>query len=84
MMRTLLMGKKEIRETQVEYYPLAEDCGEIGECYGVEVVCSDGEAVHIPRITLSQSRILMLLSTLMEYLVTPTTLRDVVEDWVAR
>lgn len=81
-MRTLLMGRKVIQELNVDYYLLAEEYGDLGECYGVKVSCACGEDESIRGITLSQSKILLLISVLIEQSVTPTTLHDVVEDWI--
>lgn len=81
-MRTLLMGKRVIQKQDINYYLLAEEYGDLGECYGVKIACSNGEDDSIRGITLSQSKILLLLSVLMEQSVTPTTLHDVVEDWI--
>ena len=49
--------------------------------YGVCVECGM-ESVSIADITSSQSRILDLLTALVECGVTPVCLRDVVEDWL--
>ena len=77
------MGRRQVRELCVDYYLLSEDVESIGERYGIQVTCKD-EAETIFGITISQIRILSLLRRLMDGLVTPSTVRDVVEDWIVR
>lgn len=81
-MRSLLFGRKEICHQPMDYYLLTETCGNLCESYGIEISCENGDDALVRGITLSQSKILVLLSMLMEYAVTPVTLKDVVEDWV--
>jgi len=83
-MRSLLIGTKEILKEQIEYYILAEeDQDAYMESYGVRIV--HGESIsQICRITASSDKIQTLIMRLMEGLVTPITLRDVIEDWVLR
>ena len=53
------------------------------ESYGVKVAASGGgDEAHIPNITTSISRIDDLAQLLMRNLVTPTTLEEVVQDWL--
>ena len=52
------------------------------ESYGNKDVGWDGEVAVIPHITISISRIDELAELLLRNGVTPTTLRDVVEDWL--
>jgi len=80
--RTLFMGSRDISDHSVSYYLLADECGELGENYGVAIEDREGETSHVAGITPSQCRILGLVSALMKYAVTPATLRDVIEDWI--
>ena len=53
------------------------------ESYGVKVAQRGGtEAAEIPNVTTSVARIDELLEWLTRNFVTPSTLRDVVEDWL--
>ena len=53
------------------------------ESYGVCVAMDDGsERAAIPNLTISVSRIDALMELLMRNKVGPTTLRDVVADWL--
>ena len=81
-MRSLFMGRKIVLERAMDYYLLTEELGEAWESYGVEIAYTDGENAKICGITLSQRQILLLISKLIECTVTPTTLRDVIEDWL--
>ena len=81
-MRSLLIGERTLRQQTLAYYLLAEECEDVGEYYGVGVCGSGGEKMEIPRITVSQHKIMLLGSTLVKHLVTPTTLRDVIDDWI--
>lgn len=75
------MGRKQVLDTPVEYYLLAEDCGNTCENYGISIVCGE-EKESIRGITVSQNKIYTLLERVMAGFVTATTLRDVVEDWI--
>ena len=75
---------------RIRYYILAEEAESAGsllcENYGVRIVSSgDGEhqSESLRQITVCLNRISRLVQMLAEHLVTPTELRDVVEDWVA-
>lgn len=81
-MRTLFIGRKEIRKQPVDYYLLTDEFENFCENYGVQISCAGGEASAVRGLTISQNKILLLLSTLMKYAVTPTTLQDVVDDWL--
>ena len=52
------------------------------ENYGVGVREENGACTRIPGITASAVRIDELMSLLVEHKVGPTTLHDVVEDWL--
>ena len=80
-MRRIFMGTALCQELPVRYDLLAE-AGEDGtETYGVGVEYA-GETAEIPNITPFQHRIQKLAEALMQGCVTPTTLRDVAEDWL--
>ena len=68
------------------HYFLTIDQEETGcffcEDYGVRIADDAGGQTSIPRITTSASRIDELLTLLVEHLVGPAGLRDVVEDWL--
>ena len=80
-MRRILMGTSCCHGETVKYYLLEDAAGSIAQQYGVFLECGS-EQVSLPGITVSQSRILALLDTLMSGSVTPVSLRDVVEDWL--
>ncbi len=52
------------------------------EDYGIQVREENGDCVSIPGITTSTTRINALMSLLIKHGITPTTLHDVVADWV--
>lgn len=81
-MRTLHFGEKKVETMAVNYYLLADELGSEFESYGVEVCCSNGDQAAVRGVTISQSKILLLMSMLMEYAVTPVALRDVVDDFL--
>ena len=91
-MRELLVDtcETEISAGQVGqycYYILVDEMevaeGFSCESYGVKVAdLARGEAESVPNITVSVSRIDELIDLLIRNLVTPVTLRDVVEDWL--
>ena len=80
-MRRIFMGTARCLDHPIRYYLLAE-AGEDGtETYGIGVEYA-GETAEIPNITPFQHRIQKLAEALMQGCVTPTTLRDVAEDWL--
>ena len=82
-MREILIGKKQIMDRQYRYYLLAETGENDCEYYGVKI--TDGrEDAALRNITVSQRNIQFLGALLVDFSVTPMTLRDVVEDWLAR
>ena len=82
-MREILIGKKQIMDRQYRYYLLAETAENDCEYYGVKI--TDGrEDAALRSITVSQRNIQSLGALLVDFSVTPMTLRDVVEDWLAR
>lgn len=52
------------------------------ESYGVRVRELDGESEQVPHITVSAGRIDELMELLVRNVVTPCTLKDVVDDWL--
>jgi hypothetical protein len=55
------------------------------ESYGVGVtILENGEAEIVPNVTFCKTKVLSLIETLAVHLVTPVTVRDVVEDWLCR
>lgn len=68
------------------YYSLLVDQVESGdffcENYGVSVQEENGDSASIPSITTSAMRIDELITLLVENKVGPTTLADVVADWL--
>ena len=81
LMRRIFMGTARCLDQPIRYYLLAE-AGEDGtETYGIGVEYA-GETAEIPNITPFQHRIQKLAEALMQGCVTPTTLRDVAEDWL--
>lgn len=52
------------------------------ESYGVKISEYGGESQAAPDLTVSMSRIDELLEQLIQNVVTPCTLRDVVDDWL--
>lgn len=81
-MRALLVGRREIQDQPMDYYLLAEECENLCENYGVEISCASGEDVAVPGITPSQNKITGLLALLLQHTVTPSALRDIVDDWL--
>lgn len=75
------MGTSCCHGETIKYYLLEDAAGSIAQQYGVFLECGS-EHASLPGITVSQSRILALLDTLMSGSVTPVSLRDVVEDWL--
>lgn len=80
-MRRILMGTGCCLGETVKYYLLEDAAGSIAKQYGISLECGNEQA-SLPGITVSQSRILALLDTLISGSVTPVSLRDVVEDWL--
>jgi hypothetical protein len=53
------------------------------ETYGVGIsICEHGETAFVPNVTLNLTAILQLSALLVDHLVTPSTVRDIVEDWL--
>ena len=83
-MREIFIGANDIRDQRVAYYLLAESMGAEGgyETYGVKIAGPGGDGDAVRDLTISQDRILRLISLLVDCRVTPVSLRDVVEDWL--
>jgi len=58
------------------------ECGHDGKCYGVRICTSEGEAEEVHCLTSDITAIESLYDLLVDGLVTPTTLKDVVYDWL--
>lgn len=73
-------------QTRCFHYFLLVDPVEHGnffcENYGVKVSEENGDSALIRGITASSRRIHELITTLVEHLVGPTVLADVVDDWL--
>lgn len=53
------------------------------ESFGVGVtICENGETGIVPNVTFSRTGVLSLAASLAFHLVTPVTVRDIVEDWL--
>lgn len=90
-MRELAVAKKQACDEQgrVHDYEYSILVGEMTvasgiccESYGVKVRECDGESEEITNLTVSASRIDELVDLLVRNVVTPCTLRNVVEDWL--
>lgn len=90
-MRELAVAQKQARdeEGRVHIYDYSILVGEMAvsqgfscESYGVRVRERGGESGEVPNITVSIRRIDELMELLVKNIVTPCTLRDVVEDWL--
>lgn len=75
---------------RISYYILAEEVVAadhvLCENYGVRIVTvgkSGVQSESMRRITLCLSKVNQLVQMMATYLVTPSTLRDIVEDWIA-
>ncbi len=68
---------------QMTYYLLAEENLEGTEQYGVRVESETGDRAEVRKVTISSRSILELMGLLMRNTVTPVSLRDVIEDWLA-
>lgn len=90
-MREVAVAQKQTRDengnTRVYDYAILVGEMEISpqfacESYGVRIRAQDGEVGEVPNITVSISRIDELMELLVRNVVTPCTLRDVVDDWL--
>lgn len=75
---------------RISYYILAEEVVAadhvLCENYGVRIVTAGKSGVQsesMRRITLCLSKVNQLVQMMATYLVTPSTLRDIVENWIA-
>ena len=89
-MRELLAAVREAVDEQGAshpywYYILVDEMeagGLVCESYGVKVVGAGGEDAEVRHVTVRVERIDALMELLTRNVVTPVTLRDVVEDWL--
>lgn len=79
-MQRILIGKTEVLGQLTSYYLLRETAGAL-EYYGVEIARGT-ERGRVKRIAVSGDRMWDFAEQLMKSGVTPTTLRDVIEDWL--
>lgn len=79
-MQKILIGKTEVSGQPTLYYLLRETAGTV-EHYGVEIIRGT-ERSRVKRIAVSGDRVWDFAERLMKNGVTPTTLQDVVEDWL--
>ena len=82
-MESVWVGSANVRSMAVEYYRTEESTGQGRWDYGVEITTSQGECSRIGGITVSRQEIGCLLDRLVRNSVTPVTLRDVIDDWLA-
>lgn len=83
--RIRMVHRESNGDMTVEYSVLTDDgneCGHDGKCYGVRICTSEGEAEEVHCITSDITAIESLYSLIVDGLVTPTTLKDVVYDWL--
>jgi len=81
-MRKLLVGEARFRAAQARYYLLEREPGEGGPAsYGVQVELGN-ETAAAPDLSPSRRRAAELAAALVRGVVTPVTLRDVVDDWL--
>ena len=67
----------------LEYYLLVSPLAEDLEIYGVKIIeRRGGTASSAPSLTTNSRRILHLIDLLSKGTVTPTSLADIVEDWL--
>ena len=76
----------ELGHPRTFHYSLLVDPVEAGtlscENYGVQISEEGGDSTSVRGITTSAPRIDELLTQLVEYVVCPASLRDIVEDWL--
>ena len=82
-MREIFIGERCVEDRRYGYYLLAESGEHDWEHYGVKIA-GGGDEAALRDITVSQRDIQTLGALLMDFSVTPVTMRDVVEDWLAR
>ena len=82
-MREIFIGERCVENRRYGYYLLAESGEHDWEHYGVKID-GGGDGAVLRGITVSQRDIQALGALLVNGSVTPVTLRDVVEDWLAR
>lgn len=80
-MQRLLMGEAKCRTNQARYYLLEEESEEDGPSYGVGIELKD-ETAEVRDLSPSRRRVEDLAKALVRGVVTPVSLRDVVDDWL--
>ena len=80
-MQKQLAGTAVCGEIPVRYFLLEERLEDQAAVYGVSVECG-GEEDSVRQLARSRERVEALLDSLARGVVTPVTLRDVVEDWL--
>ena len=68
---------------RISYYILAEEVVAADHVLCVTAGKSGVQSESMRRITLCLSKVNQLVQMMATYLVTPSTLRDIVEDWIA-
>lgn len=79
-MRKLFVGEAPCRASLARYYLLEGDQEEPGS-YGVRIEM-EGEEASAADLSPSRQRVWELAEKLVRGIVTPVTLRDVVDDWL--
>lgn len=86
LVETLSGETEEGQASSYSYYILIDQMKVDGalacESYGVKIAQAGGENIEIPNITVSITRIDELVELMTRNLVTPSTLADVVADWL--
>ena len=81
-MKKVWFGRTEIRGMTVDYYRTEVPAEHGRTDYGVEIATSLGERCCVDGVTVSEEEIGCLLERLVRNSVTPTALRDVIDDWL--
>jgi len=82
-LRRIPMGTAKCKNSIISYYVIAEELEQGIETYGA-LIEYDGESAIVRNVTLSQRRVTDLLTSLRRGCVTPSTLPDIVYDWILR
>ena len=82
-MRSTMFATAECAGNEVRYYILSEELDNGTEDYGV-LAAYRGETADVCGVTMCRTEIEDLMGCLRRGGVTPTALRDVVEDWLLR
>ena len=82
-MERIFVGAVSTPRGKIEYYLIKELCAEHGIVYGITVIL-EKETAEITQITTQLHKIQELLHAMLRGSVTPVTVRDIVEDWLAQ